>query len=135
MNVAQNTASVGLAAIAALFNDGTLTIYSGAMPASPETALSGNTELVQFTFAPTAFGAPSFASGYETISASFANVTVNPVASGTAAFARAVKSDGTTVLADFTVGTNGTDIVLGSTTITTGVNVNILSFTVGLPAL
>jgi hypothetical protein len=129
MNLAQASAAAMLAAVAALCNGGTLTIYSGTMPASPETALSGNTALVRFTFSSPAFGSASYASGNESVGASFVSSNVAPLATGTATFARILKSDGTTVVMDLTVGTGSTDVVVGSTSIVTGTNVNILSLT------
>lgn len=118
----------GLNAVKALCNGGTLTIYSGTQPATPETALSGNTALVAWTFAATAFGSDSLSSGNEVASATFTpGSSSNPTNSGTATFARVVTS-GAAVVGDFTVGTSGTDIVLGSTTISTGVPVNLTSF-------
>lgn len=134
MNAAQNTVSIGLAAMNALLNSGTLVFYSGTMPSSPETALSGNTALVTFTFAATAFAAPSYSAGYEQAAATFVASSVAPSSAGTAAFARAFKSDGTTVVADYTVGTSGTDIVIGNTSIQMGVNVSITSFLNKMPA-
>ena len=107
MNTAKTTAIAGLAAMTALLNSGTLTIYSGAMPATPETALSGNTALVVFTFSATAFAAATFAANLETQASTFVNANMAPVASGTAAFARLMRSDGVTVFADMTVGTAG----------------------------
>lgn len=103
MNTAQNTAGVALAAACALSNGGTLVLLNGTMPATPETALSGNTTLATATYAATAFGAPSWSSPNMQASASFTS-NVNPVANGGATFARGYKSDGTTVVADYTVG-------------------------------
>jgi hypothetical protein len=103
MNTAQNTASVALSAAAVLSNNGTLVLLSGTMPATPETALSGNTTLATATYAATAFGAPSFSSGNMQATASFTG-NVNPVANGSTTFARHYKADGTTVIADYTVG-------------------------------
>jgi len=103
MNTAQNTASVALAAACALSNNGSLIFLNGAMPATPETALSGNTTLATLTYAATAYGAPSFSAGNMQATASFTG-NANPVANGGATFARAYKSDGTTAKADFTVG-------------------------------
>src|SRR6185437_9794696 len=103
MNTAQNTASVALSAACALSNNGTLVLLSGAMPATPEAALSGNTTLATLTYAATAYGAPSWSSPNMQATASFTG-NANPVANGGATFARAYKSDGTTATADFTVG-------------------------------
>lgn len=103
MNTAQNTASVALASACALSNSGTLVLLSGAMPATPETALSGNTTLATATYAATAFGAPSFSGGNMQATATFTG-NANPAANGGCTFARGYKSDGTTVTADYTVG-------------------------------
>ena len=57
MNLSQAAAAAALAAIGALLNSGTAVLYSGVQPASPETALSGNTALATFTFTSAAFAA------------------------------------------------------------------------------
>lgn len=134
MNVAQGTGTAGLNAIDALYNSGYLDTYSGTMPATPETALSGNTLLVGAVFAATAFGTPTYGSGKMSATGSFTAGSYAPVASGTATFSRATKSDHVTVIADYTVGTTTQDIVVGSTTITVGVNVA-FSMTNTIPAL
>lgn len=103
MNTAQATASVALSAVTPLSNNGTLVLLSGTMPATPETALSGNTTLGTATFAATAFGAPSYSSGNMQAAASFTG-NANPVANGGCTFARHYKADGTTTIADYTVG-------------------------------
>lgn len=103
MNTAQNTASVALAAACALSNNGTLVLLNGTMPATPETALSGNTTLATATFSATAFGAPSFSGGNMQATGSFTG-NVNPVANGGCTFARHYESNGTTTIADYTVG-------------------------------
>jgi len=108
MNVAQVSASAMLASGGAQLNGGTLVFYAGQMPATPETALAGNTALCTFTFAATAFGTPTFASGNEQQTAAFVNNTVNPVVTGTTSFARALRSDGTTVVDDFSVASAAT---------------------------
>lgn len=134
MNAAQNSASVGLAAINALYNSGFLDVFNGTQPTTPETALSGNTLLVSGLFSASAFGAPAFSSGFQRSTGSFTAASYAPVASGTASFARAYKSDHTTVIADYTVGTTGTDIIAGSTSIATGVNVS-FAMTNTMPAV
>jgi hypothetical protein len=134
MNVAQNTGTVGLNAIDALYNSVYIDIYSGTQPATPETALSGNTVLVTGIFAATAFGTPTYGSSKMSASASFTAASYAPAATGTASFARVTKSDHTTVICDLTCGTSGTDIIMGSTSITTGVNVS-FTLTNTIPAL
>lgn len=185
MNVSQSAAGVALTAVNAMLNTSPLVFYSGTQPTTPETALSGNTALVTFTFAAAAFGAASFSASNEQETASFVATSVAPAASGTATFARAsvwtwtastavavgsyatnssnlyvcitagttAASGGPTttaasitdntvtwkyvsaanngtghVVADYTIGTSATDIVIGSTSINTGVNVTLSSF-------
>lgn len=193
MNLALVAGAIGIQAVNRLLAGATLTMYSGTQPATPETALSGNTSLVVFTFSTPAFGTPSHSGSNETATASFVSASVNPASNGTVSFARATLNaaawtathaytygtivsnagsffvcvgagtsagsggpsttgegiaDGTVmwnfigattgqgnVVADYTCGTSGTDIVLGSTTITTGVPVNITSFTQSIPVV
>lgn len=103
MNLAQAAASAALSAVGALCNSGTLTGYSGTQPATPETALSGNTALLAASYSATAFGAPSFSSPNEQATGSFTG-TVSPSANGACTFMRCVESNGTSVVADFSVG-------------------------------
>jgi hypothetical protein len=103
MNTAQNTASVVVSAAGSLSNSGTLVLLSGTMPATPETALAGNTTLATATYSATAFGAPTFIGADMQATASF-TANINPVANGSCTFARHYKSDGTTVIADYRVG-------------------------------
>lgn len=123
MNLSQANATLGINAMIAPFNGGTVTIYSGTQPASPETALSGNTALVAGVYAATAFAAPTYVSPDMQSVASFTAASYAPTAAGTATFARVTESGGTAI-ADLTVGTTGTDIIIGSTSIQTGVNVS-----------
>lgn len=103
MNLAQASAGSGISAIGELCNSGTLTLYNGTQPATPETALSGNTALAAVTYSATAFGTPAYSSPNMVAAGSFTG-NGSPTANGGATFARAVKSDGTTVVADFSVG-------------------------------
>lgn len=103
MNYAQYTASTGLAAMGALFNGGTLTVYGPSLPTSPETAIDGQVELAVFTFATPAFSEPAFNGDQMLSVALLTTSSANPTAAGTACFARAVAADGTTVLADYLV--------------------------------
>lgn len=135
MNLATNSASVAMAAVTALLNNGSLKLYTASIPATPETAIAAQTLLATFTFSATAFGTPSFASGNESATASFVSNSLLPGANGTVAWARALKSDGTTVVADFTVGTSGTDIIIANTALVTTINVTISSFILQLPAV
>ena len=99
-------------------------LYNGTQPANANTAISTQTLLVSLTISG-AFGTDS--NGTLTFS------TINngtAVASGTASFFRIVKSDGTTVIMDGSVGTSSADLVLNTTTIATNDTVAITSGTI-----
>lgn len=99
-------------------------LYDGTQPANANTAISTQTLLVSLTVSG-AFGTDS--NGTLTFS------TINngtAVASGTASFFRIVKSDGTTVVMDGSVGTSSADLVLNTTTIATNDTVAISSGTI-----
>ena len=99
-------------------------IYAGTQPANANTAISTQTLLAALTITGS-FGTDS--NGTLTIS-SVASTT--SVASGTASFFRIVKSDGTTVVMDGSIGTSDADMVVNTTTITSGENVQISSGTI-----
>lgn len=183
MNLATAPGALAIAGYCNLFNGATLSLYSGSIPATPETAASG-TLLYTFTFASPAFSTLSTTGGYDSLSATFTGAGTYQAA-GTAGYARAtiatpsawasthaytrgtlvtassnlyvmtaatgtsgstgpsgtgygfvdggaiwdyVGASTVTALADYTVGTSGTDIVLGTTTIISGVSVTITSF-------
>lgn len=117
-----------LDAFGALFNNGYLRIYSGSQPATPETAESG-TLLAELIFNATAFGASS--GGVITAEAITQDSSAN--ATGTAGWARALKSDGTTALMDGDVSTSGAWINLNSTAIGIGAIVSVTSLTITNP--
>lgn len=112
-------------AFGALFNSGYLRIYAGSQPANADTALTAQTLLAELRFNTTAF--PAASGGVLTANAITSGVAS---ASGTAAFFRCLKSDGTTVLLDGTcdISANSPNITLPTTTITAGVTVSITSF-------
>lgn len=107
--LAFNTADVANNAIAPLLNSGFLDIYDGAQPANADTAVAAQVKLARLTFGATAFGAS--ASGV---------ITANAITSGTilatstAAWCRLLKTDGTTVVMDGTVGTAGANVTVNS---------------------
>jgi hypothetical protein len=193
MNVSQIMGNQGLEIMNRMFAAAVLTMYSGTMPATPETALSGNTALVAWTFNTTGpfTSPPTFGSSKMTAAANLVASSVNPTSNGTVVFARCVITtsawavstayaygtirsnsgnnylcvgagtsagsggptttvegitDGTvtwnyigsttsTVLSDYTVGTSASDIIVGTTTISVGTNVNISSFTQSIPVV
>lgn len=98
-------------------------IRSGSKPATPETAASG-TLLVSITLS------GSFSSSGGVLTAADPGA-VSPAASGTAGYFRLKKSGGTAVLDGTVTATGGGgDMQLGSTTISTGVPVDL-----GVPTL
>ena len=122
INPKRTTLAVNTAmdAWAVLLNNGYLRIYDGSQPATADTALSGQTLLAELRFNATAFGA------------SVAGVaTANAITSGTAGatstatWFRCLKSDGTTVVYDGSVGTATADLVLNATSIVSGATVSV----------
>jgi hypothetical protein len=116
-------------ALSDLLDNGYLRIYSGTQPANADTALSGNTLLAELRFANPASGATS--AGVITWSAITSDTSAD--ATGTATFYRALKSDGTSVVMDGSVGTTGSDLNINSTAIQAGAQVDITSFTHTIP--
>lgn len=58
LKIAPAMATAACAAMVALANGGTLAVYAGEQPGNPETAVTTQTKLVEFTFPDPAFGAP-----------------------------------------------------------------------------
>jgi hypothetical protein len=98
---------------------GLFRIYDGSRPATGGTA---TTLLAELTFSDPAFGAAS--SGVLTASSITGDASAN--ATGTATWFRCVDSDATFVL-DGNVGTSGSDLNLNTTSIVSGVPVNVTS--------
>ena len=132
-NLQESTESVNAAcnAIVDLADTGYIRIYDGSQPANANTAVSTQTLLAELRFGATAFGAAS--GGTATANAITADSSAN--ATGTASWFRVLKSDGTSVLWDGTVGAGGTyDLVLNTTSIVSGATVSITSMTFTHPA-
>lgn len=108
---------------------GTIKIYTGTQPATANTGLSGNTLLCTFTLSATAFGSAS--SGVATL----AGVTLLATASnsGTATWFRAADGSGSTVF-DGSAGTATSDMILNTTAIVSGAQIQLISGTVTMPA-
>src|SRR5690242_4131894 len=97
-----------------------LRIYDGTRPATGGTATTKLAELTcNATFAPSASG------GTLTLNAITSDTSAD--ATGTATWARIVKSDGTTFVLDCSVGTSGADINLNTTSIVSGATVAVTS--------
>lgn len=129
-------AKAAVEALGALCNGGTIKVYTGTQPTDANTAVGAQTLLGTFTFSATAFGtaAPS-GSAPNRVSTITANAIadITAVATGTATWFRALKSDGTTAVMDGSVGTSGCDLNLTDVTITTGETMRVSSFTVSCP--
>lgn len=118
-------ASTAADATCALANSGKLRIYSGTQPTDADTAIGAQVLLAELTLNATAFGAAS--NGVATANAITSDSAAD--ATGTAAWFRVLKSDGTTKLWDGTVGTSGCDLNLNSVAIQSGAQVSVSSFT------
>ena len=99
-------------------------IYDGTQPANANTAISTQTLLVSLPISGS-FGTDS--NGTITLSAV---TSASAVATGTASFFRIVKSDGTTVVMDGSVGTSNADMILNTTAIANTQTVAISSGTI-----
>jgi hypothetical protein len=135
--LADNAANAMCDALAALCNSGTIKIYTGSQPTDANTAVGAQTLLATLTFGATAFGS---AAATGTAPSRKSTATANTItgdtsadATGTAAWFRVLKSNGTTVVYDGSVGTSGADMNLATTSLTTGVDVEITSLTVSVP--
>lgn len=123
--------NIMLDALRTEFNSGTLKVYSGTRPTDADTALSGNTLLATLTFSATAF--PAASAGVLTANAITGDTSAD--ATGTATFARCLKSDGTTVICDMSVTATGGggEVQFSTTSFVAAVAVNISSLTITLP--
>ena len=99
-------------------------LYDGTQPTNANTAISTQTLIVSLVVSGS-FGTDS--NGSITLG-TVTNGTA--VASSTVTFFRIVKSDGTTVVMDGSVGTSGADMNLNSTTISSGQTVAITAGTI-----
>ena len=127
LNPKTSIASRNLALNAAfdVLNSGFLKIYDGTQPTDADTALGAQVLLASLALSATAFGAASSAS-------KAANAITNATAgaTSTATWGSLVKSDNTTRVMDFSVGTSGANLNLNSVAISSGATVSVSSFSV-----
>jgi len=123
----QSNAAVNAAVDAAvvLANSGKIRLYTGAQPANADAAIGAVTLLAELTNNATAFGAS--AAGVATANAITSDASAD--ATGTAAWFRQWKSDGTSPLWDGSVGTSGADLNINTTSIVAGAAVAITAYT------
>ena len=107
---------------------GTIKIYDGSQPATPQDAPTGSNHLL----ATLTFGDPSFGTAAVGVITANAIAQVNAALTGTAAWARIADSDGTAIM-DVDVGTSGATINLNTTSIVSGGPVSITSATITMP--
>lgn len=143
MAVRINTAARNAAAdaVANLVNGGSgagvLRIYGGSQPAGPGTAPGGATLLAEFTLSDPAFAAASGGSAALDVTPA---LTDQGITNGTATWFRILDSTeaagtGLGVLDGTVTATGGGgDLTLNTTTISTGVNVEITSGSITMPA-
>jgi hypothetical protein len=105
-------------------NAGLLRIYNGTKP-SGGGAISTQTKLAEFTLG-SPF-APAADNGVQDVTLP---ADVTGLASGTATWGRILKADGTTACIDVTVGTSAANVILNTTSITSGGDVSITDFTI-----
>ena len=129
-------AIAGLDAITALFNSYYINIYTGSIPANCGASEAG-TQLAAPKFGATAFISPAVDGGSTGIMTATANAIAsdtNADNSGIAGHFRCSSTDGGgTVVAQGTCGTSSADMILNTTTITSGDTVAVPSFLITLP--
>jgi hypothetical protein len=123
MNIAPEFAQCSLDELKALFDGGTLTVYSVARPITAGLPVDRSGVLATFTFATPAFGPVS--NGLE--SPNFAADPVPASSVGTPGFARARKADGT-VIADFSAGPGDREVKFSEVSCSNGAPVKITQF-------
>lgn len=119
------SANAAANAIAALANGGDLKIYDGTQAVNANTAVGAQVLLATLTFNATAFGG-----AVAGVCTANAITSAAAVATSTATWFRALKSDHATVVFDGSIGTAGANINLNATAIVTGATVAVSALTV-----
>src|SRR5688572_28974696 len=129
-------AILGLDAIVDSFDTGTaavINIYDGSVPADADTALGAQNLLAQLLMNATAFGGAADDTPGAIATAAAITDDSSADLTGTATFFRVLTQDGGTVRCQGTVGTSSADLILNTTSITSGSTVSITAFTILLP--
>lgn len=124
-SISNEAANAAADAVARKLDNGYLRIYAGSKPANADASLGAAVLLAELRF--NATSAPAAAAGVLTFNAFTADSAAD--ATGTAAFFRAFKSDGTSPVWDGTVGTATADMIVPTTSIVAGVAVSVTSAT------
>ena len=107
-------------------DNGYIRLYDGTQPTNADTAVGAQVLLAELRFAADAF--PAAVAGLITANAVTSDSSAN--ATGTASWARLLKSNGTTVVMDGTVGTSDANVIINTTSIVAGAVVSCSSVTV-----
>lgn len=124
LKLSNNVVNPQADALSDLADNGYLRIYDGTQPATADTAITTQVLLAELRFNATA--APAASNGVLTFNAITQDSSANNT--GTASWFRALKSDGSTVLFDGTVGVSGSDLNIATTAIVAGAIVGVTSF-------
>ena len=124
LKLSNNVVNPQADALSDLADNGYLRIYDGTQPATADTAITTQVLLAELRFNATA--APAASNGVLTFNAITQDSNANNT--GTASWFRALKSDGSTVLFDGTVGVSGSDLNIATTAIVAGAIVGVTSF-------
>lgn len=124
LKLSNNVVNPQADALSDLADNGYLRIYDGTQPATADTAITTQVLLAELRF--NADAAPSAVDGVLTFNAITQDSNANNT--GTASWFRALKSDGSTVLFDGTVGVGGSDLNIAITAIVAGAIVGVTSF-------
>jgi hypothetical protein len=122
---------VQLNALAPRLNNGYIRVFTGAQPATPNTAASG-TQVAELRFGATAFPTLSGPSGGPLVANAITD-DADADATGTAGYFRCYESDGVTPVIDGECGTSGANMNFNSLAIQIHARVTALSFTHALP--
>lgn len=126
--------NIQLDAALAELDHGYIKVYTGARPATPETAASGTLLATIRLGTGGANGAFLAASSASAIAIPVSSNETNAPASGTAGYARLLKTDGTTAVYDCSVGLSGAEVNLDKVVITAMDHVNLVSLVIAIAA-
>jgi len=112
-NVGANAAAN---AVTVLLNSGYLDLFDGTQPTDADTAIGAQVKLAHIPLSAAAFG--TAVAGVATANAIVSNSAA--VATGTATWFRAYRSNGTTAVFDGSVGTSGCNVNLSTVALTVG---------------
>ena len=137
VHLANPSAIAACAAINAGIDAGTgpglLRVYAGSRPADANTALTGQTLLIEFVMKDPAFGAPTQV-GNTAVATAVAPDPVQAVATGTATFFQILDSGETVILDGLVTDTAGAgDLKLSNTAVVSGIDVTVVSLTAIMP--